>query len=100
MVSPYSDAMMRCSSFPQIQGVQVKQLVRTLLTSEGGAAEDAIGRLQAKISSLSGIRLERSADTLGALWEGISRGKTVGPPVKKESSPIPTVSFSSPRFNP
>jgi len=100
MASPYPDAMMYRFSFPQVQEIQVKQLIRTLLTSEGSAAEDMIERLQAKVSSLSGVRLERSADTLGSLWEGISKGKAVGPPVEKESSPIPIVSLGHPRFNP
>jgi len=99
MASPYPDAMMYRFSFPQVQGIHVKQLIRTLLTSEDSAAEDMIEQLQAKVSSLSGVRLERSADTLGALWEGISKGKVAGPPVEKESSPIPIVSLGRPRFN-
>jgi len=83
-------------SFPQIQGVQVKQLIYTLLTSSSDVAEDMVERLQARVSSLSGVRLERSADTLGTLWEGISKGKAVA--VDKEPSAIPSVSLSRRRF--
>ena len=79
-------------SFPQVQGIQVKQLIYTLLTSDDNAAEDMVERLQARVSSLSGVRLERSADTLGTLWGGISKGEAVV--VEKEPCTIPSVSLS------
>ena len=88
--------MMYCFSFPQIQGIQVKQLICTLLTSDDSVAEDMIERLHAKVSGLSGVRLERSADTLGTLWEGVSKGKAMA--VEKESNAIPSVSLRCPRF--
>lgn len=74
----------------------MKQLIYTLLNSDDDATEDMIERLQAKVSSLSGVRLERSADTLGTLWEGISKGKAVA--VEKESSIAQSVSLHDPRF--
>jgi len=74
----------------------VKRLTYTLLTSDESAAEDMVERLQARVSNLSGVRLERSADTLGTLWEAISKGKAVA--VDKEPKTIPSVSLSRRRF--
>jgi len=74
----------------------VKQLIYTLLSSDDSAAEDMMERLQVRVSSLSGVRLERSADALGVLWEGISKGKAVA--VDKELSIVPPVSLCRRRF--
>ena len=74
----------------------MKQLIYTLLTVDDKATADMVKRLQVRVSSLSGVRLERSADTLGALWEGISKGKAAA--VEKEQSAIPSVSLGRRRF--
>ena len=79
-------------SFPQIQAIQVKQLVYIILTSDDGTSEDVIKRLQEKLSTLSGVRLARSADTLGTLWEELSKART--DPVEKEPSTTSSVSIS------
>ena len=84
------------SSFPQIQGIQIKQLVYILLTSDDGTSEDIIKRLQAKLLTLSGIRLAHSADTLGTLWEELSKAKT--DPVERELSTFSPVSARYSRF--
>lgn len=82
------------SSFPQIQEIQVKHLAYILLTSDDSTSEDVIKRLQAKLLTLSGVRLERSADTLGTLWEELSKAKAVA--VEKESSTTLCVSLRCP----
>jgi hypothetical protein len=85
-------------SFPQVQEIQIKQLVHNLLTSEKAASEDNIKRLQEKLSSLSGVRLERSADTLGILWEKLSKSESFT--VEKELNTGPSVSlYSLTRFD-
>lgn len=76
--------MARHFSFPQIQEIQVKHLVYVLLTSDDSTSEDIIKRLQAKLLRLSGVRLERSADTLGTLWEVLSKAEASG--AEKEPS--------------
>lgn len=94
-VSVHSDALEYRFSFPQIQGIQVKQLVRVLLTSDDSTSEDVMNRLQAKLASLSGVRLERSADAMGMFWNGLSKGKVVA--VEKEPSTIPPVRLLRPQ---
>ena len=74
----------------------MKQLICTLLTSDDSVAEDMVERLQTRVSTLSGVRLERSAETLGILWEGVSKGRAVA--VDKEPSAITSVSLSRRRF--
>ena len=91
----HSDTVAYCFSFPQIQQIQVKKLVYILLTSDDSVSEDLIKRLQEKLSSLSGARLERSTDTLGTLWEELSKAKVVA--VGKEPSTISPVSLRCPR---
>jgi len=83
-------------SFPQIQGIQVKRLVHTLLTSDDSTSEDIIKRLQEKLSTLTGARLARSADTLGTLWEELSKARA--DPMEKGPSTISSVSTRCPRF--
>ena len=83
-------------SFPQIQEVQVKRLVYTLLTSDDSASEDIIKRLQGKLSTLSGVRLARSADTLGTLWEELSKARAE--PAEKGPSIISSVRIRCPPF--
>jgi len=82
-------------SFPQIQETQVKQLAYNLLTSDDSASEDLIKRLQEKLSSLSGLRLQRSVDALETLWEELSKSKAVA--VEKGPSAISPVSPCSPQ---
>lgn len=93
---PISGAWHRFS-FPNIQGIQVQRLVYLILTSDDSTSEDIIKRLRAKLSTLSGVRLERSADTLGMLWEELSKAKAV--PVEKGPSIVSlVVSIRCPRF--
>ena len=94
MVFIHSDAMERLFSFPQIQEIQVKQLVYIILTSDASTSEDIHKRLQSKLSSLSGVRLQRSADTLEMLWGELSKGKSVA--AKKEPGTIPSVRLRYP----
>ncbi|KAF9779896.1 hypothetical protein BJ322DRAFT_349753 [Thelephora terrestris] len=54
-----------------------------------GASEDTIKRLQEKLSNLSGVRLERSADTLGILWEKLSKSEPFT--VEKEQNTGPSI---------
>lgn len=55
-----------------------------------------IKRLQEKLSSLSGVRLERSADALGMLWEELSKAKAVG--MEEEQKTSSSASFRHPQF--
>ena len=91
-----SDIMERGFSFPQLQGIQIRRLVYTLLTSDDSTSEDTIKRLQEKLSTLSGVRLARSADTLGMLWEELSKARA--DPAEKEPSTTSPVSIHCPRF--
>ena len=52
-------------------------------------------RLQEKLSTLSGVRLERSADTLGTLWDELSKAR--GDPVEMEPSTTSPVSACCPQ---
>jgi hypothetical protein len=74
----------------------VKQLAYIMRTSNDSVSEEIIKRFQVKLASLSGARLERSADTLGMFWEELSKARTV--PVEKESSTVPSVSLRCPWF--
>lgn len=78
-----------------MQEIQIKQLTRNLLASGDTASGDTITRLQEKLSSLEGVRLERSTDTLTMLWEELSDSKPVT--VEGELNASSTVSLYSMR---